>query len=233
MVDYSRFDHIDVSDSEEEEVAQAPQPAAGPAPEARPQAPDTVLDDLQDYFARLDARRAEQEAAADAASVLSAASVERFEDGDFAALARDAGPDERGEECAICLASIANDEEVVVLPCAAAHRFHSACGLEWLSRNVTCPLCRVDVRTLVRSNRASMTSPPASNDGHAADRETQLSPRSFGFTRDGGIIRRYEPQPPPELQRPWYIRPEHYSIAELVEIEYPDRGTARIWRVPS
>lgn len=35
-------------------------------------------------------------------------------------------------------------QEVVQLPCAARHTFHEDCARGWLSRNVTCPLCRVD-----------------------------------------------------------------------------------------
>mmetsp|Transcript_51519 Transcript_51519/g.95306 ORF Transcript_51519/g.95306 Transcript_51519/m.95306 type:complete len:231 (-) Transcript_51519:23-715(-) len=225
MVDYSRFDNIDVSDSDEEPMPEAA--LRGPPPETRPQAPDVVLDDLHDYFARVDARRSEQEAnTADFADALSVASVERFEDADLAALRIEKGPGQRGEECAICLSDVGSQEEVVVLPCAAEHRFHKLCAHEWLSRNVTCPLCRVDVRTLIRASQAASSS----REDHSTQ---QLTPRSFGRTRDGGIIRRYEPHPPPELQRPWYIEPQHYNIAELVEIEYPERGTARIWRVPN
>mmetsp|Transcript_54041 Transcript_54041/g.121400 ORF Transcript_54041/g.121400 Transcript_54041/m.121400 type:complete len:234 (-) Transcript_54041:23-724(-) len=228
MVDYSRFDHIDVSDSDEDQGHESLPEAEprGPPAETRPQAPDVVLDDLHDYFGRVDARRSEQEANAnDFADALSVASVECFDAADLAALWTEKGPGPRGEECAICLSLPDRQEEVVVLPCAAAHRFHKTCAHEWLSRNVTCPLCRVDVRTLIRATQTAS--------GSSTDRSSQLTPRSFGRTRDGGIIRRYEPHPPPELQRPWYIEPQHYNIAELVEIEYPERGTARIWRVPN
>lgn len=35
-------------------------------------------------------------------------------------------------------------QEALQLPCAAGHTFHDDCVRSWLSRNVTCPLCRVD-----------------------------------------------------------------------------------------
>ena len=48
---------------------------------------------------------------------------------------------------------LANDPELLQdamqLPCAARHVFHEECVRSWLSRNVTCPLCRVDVERLV------------------------------------------------------------------------------------
>ena len=58
------------------------------------------------------------------------------------------------------------------------------------------------------------------------------SPRELGFTRDGGTILRFEPHPAPEIPRPSYISPELHESASLVEIEYPEQGVARVWRVP-
>merc|ERR1712013_895950 len=111
-----------------------------------------------------------------------AASVERCTEEEISSLQRDTST-MAGIECAICLALTELDEEVVVLPCAAAHRFHSECARSWLARNVTCPLCRVDVRALMRAGLTARTP------------ETLVSPRALGFTRDGGIISRYEPNP--------------------------------------
>ncbi|CAL1142052.1 unnamed protein product [Cladocopium goreaui] len=229
MVDYSRFDHIDTSDSEADEPAawrNVSGPGANPGASQGP--PANVMEDLEDYFHRVDARRAEIEAemATDGDS-MGMPSVERFEDADFQALAR--RNLESAAECAICLANVEVGEEAVQLPCAARHTFHDDCAREWLSRNVTCPLCRVDVRALVRSERRG----PAGDEAAAAPGEPAPgSPRAFGYTRDGGLIMRYDPRPPPEEERPPYIPPELHSVAELVEIEYPERGTARIWRVP-
>lgn len=182
-----------------------------------------ILEDLEDYFNRLDARRA---AATEALNEAALPSAERFDDADLAQLARNTvGPSGTGENitCAICLVMLVEGDAIVVLPCAAAHRFHTSCVDGWLRRNVTCPLCRVDVREIVRNRREEVQS---------VVQGVALSPRAFGYTRDGGIISRYEPRPPPELPRPAYIAPELRTVAELVEINYPDRGTARVWRVP-
>eukprot|EP00928_Gymnodinium_smaydae_P029965 TRINITY_DN22414_c0_g1_i1.p1 TRINITY_DN22414_c0_g1~~TRINITY_DN22414_c0_g1_i1.p1 ORF type:complete len:230 (-),score=43.99 TRINITY_DN22414_c0_g1_i1:65-754(-) len=223
-VDYSRFDGIGDTDSDDASGEQPPwnlapgglgaDPSGGSAPAPPPRPPSEVLDDLEDYFQRLDARRAESEASAAAPPP----SVERFDDEDFTALRSfPAGAAFAGRECAVCLAFIEQDEELISLPCAAAHTFHAACARGWLDRNVTCPLCRVDVRSLVRAS---------------SPRRPQPSPRAFGRTRDGGVISRYDPHPPPGLPRPAYIPEDLRHVAELVEIEYPERGVARIWRIP-
>ncbi|CAK9075590.1 unnamed protein product [Durusdinium trenchii] len=157
-------------------------------------------------------------------------SVERFNDDDLGMLVRKRC--EFALECAICLADVLAGEDTIQLPCAARHVFHDECARSWLSRNVTCPLCRVDVRALIRSQRrmdleadalaAPVSDPPSPRN----------SPRAFGYTRDGGVITRYEPRPPAEVGRPHYIPVDLHHVAELVEVEYPDRGTARVWRVP-
>ena len=53
-----------------------------------------------------------------------------------------------------------------------------------------------------------------------------------GRTRDGGVILRYEPTPPPDMPRPDYIPADQRHQAGYVEIEYPEHGVARVWRVP-
>ena len=58
------------------------------------------------------------------------------------------------------------------------------------------------------------------------------SPRQLGRTRDGGVILRYEPTPPPDMPRPDYIPADQRHQAGYVEIEYPEHGVARVWRVP-
>lgn len=249
-VDYSRFDNIDTdSDTDgDADARRAPQPSDANSPSAQPRPPDNVMEDLEDYFERLDARRAEAEAASSAApfggvvrdeDVAAAASVERFAEAELEQLERSTGPGERAGggagECAICLGTLGDAEECLVLPCAARHRFHAECARSWLSRGVTCPLCRVDVRSLVRTAWSGSEAGTAevAEAAEAAAQPIPLSPRSFGFTRDGGVITRYVPRPPPELPRPAYIPPELRGVAELVEIDYPDRGgTARVWRIP-
>ena len=50
-INYSKFDHIGDSDDEDEQPVTPPQ--------ARTQPPPNVMDDLEDYFRRMDERRAE------------------------------------------------------------------------------------------------------------------------------------------------------------------------------
>eukprot|EP00439_Symbiodinium_sp_Y106_P034652 s6778_g4.t1 len=224
QIDYSRFDHIDTSDSGADEPIVASRPPG--QSDHPPGPPANVLDDLEDYFHRLDARRSELEAGLVASLDEESAvpSVERFNDADFRRLVRWRCTE--ASECAICLSSLSPDEDCLQLPCAARHTFHEECVRSWLSRNVTCPLCRVDVRAIVRRRGQSQESGPS------VGNESQDSPRAFGYTRDGGVILRYDPRPPPELPRPLYIPFDLHHAAELVEIQYPDRGTARVWRVP-
>ncbi|KAG8464254.1 hypothetical protein KFE25_003317 [Diacronema lutheri] len=198
-LDYSRFDHIGSDDSGDEQE----RPARGPPPVP-------VLEDLEDYFRRLDERTA---TAAGAGPV----SVDRCSDDELARLS--VVPFVRGAalfpyvDCAVCLADFCDDEHVVRLPCAAGHCFHVRCAREMLARSTLCPLCRVDVRRLL--------APP----------ERPPTRRAFGFTRDGGVIKRYEPSPPLEIARPSYIPEADRARAGYVEIEYPSQGVARIWRV--
>ena len=84
-----------------------------------------------------------------------------------------------------------------------------------------CPLCRIDLRPIFSSG--------ADDD---ADDERMPSPRQLGFTRDGGVIMRYEPHPAADVPRPAYIPRELHAQAGCVEIMYPEAGLARVWRVP-
>ena len=59
-----------------------------------------------------------------------------------------------------------------------------------------------------------------------------VTPRQLGYTRDGGVILKYEPHPPSELARPSYIPESLRDQASYVEISYPQQGVARVWRVP-
>ena len=122
-------------------------------------------------------------------------------------------------ECSVCLADFEPGETLVELPCAARHLFHPHCAHAALSRSVHCPLCRVDVRpALVAPTPTAPVAPP--------------SPRQLGFTRDGGVIMRYEPHPAADVPRPAYIPRELHAQAGCVEIMYPEAGLARVWRVP-
>merc|ERR1712118_59859 len=91
--------------------------------------PDRVMDDLEDYFQRLDNRRSELEEGREL-SAADAPSVERFSEEDFALL-QQGGAVSSGLECPICLAPVEHGEALVTLPCAAAHSFHRECAHGW------------------------------------------------------------------------------------------------------
>jgi hypothetical protein len=207
--DYSRFAHIG-DDSSDDEVQAPPLPRAASPPRGPP--PPAVVEDLEDYFRRLDERLM-----SNASGAHEPVSVDRCSEEELRMLS--VVPYVRGaalfpySDCAVCLSDFTSDEAVCRLPCAAGHCFHVQCARQMLSRSTLCPLCRVDVRRLL--------TPP----------ERPPTRRAFGFTRDGGVIVRYEPNPPADLRRPNYIPESDRDRAGYVEIEYPSQGIARIWRV--
>eukprot|EP00962_Isochrysis_galbana_P016848 scaffold4839_cov136-Isochrysis_galbana.AAC.3 len=223
-INYSRFDHIGSSDEDDESPRSRPR--INP-----PQPPADVRDDLEDYFRRLDERRSDRDGPDANVSDAASASVERFTDAQIAQLKsfkhehnEAASSSSAHSECAICLSEFEVGETLTALPCAAAHAFHVDCVKSALSRSIYCPLCRVDVRAL--------TVATAKTDAVDHPEAPPLTPRQLGFTRDGGMIQRYDPNPPAELQRPAYIPPHQANRAELVEILYPNHGVARVWRLP-
>lgn len=227
MVDYSRFDGIGEGDSSSDEgVSPAPARVSGPAMQLGGGPPAPIMDDLEDYFRRLDERRSGLEGDAQ-----TAASVDRFTPAEMDLLLAVPYQTDCGYgECAICLADFAVGDECLQMPCAASHVYHAACIRACLERSVFCPLCRVDLKAIL----------PAADRASASTIDTALpSPRQLGWTRDGGRILRYEPSPSAELLRPHYIPTALHGVASLVEVEYPDSpssgrqgGVARIWRVP-
>ena len=220
-INYSKFDHIGDSDDE-------PEPAT--PPQARTQPPPNVMEDLEDYFRRMDERRAEAEAAGTSGGQ-APTSVDRLDESQLASLkATTFVPGSSYTECSVCLADFEAGEPLVELPCAARHLFHANCAHAALSRSVYCPLCRVDVRPALVA--AAPAAAPSSSASLAAAPVAPLSPRQLGFTRDGGVIMRYEPNPAPDVPRPAYIPRELHSQAGCVEIMYPEAGVARVWRVP-
>jgi hypothetical protein len=46
-------------------------------------------------------------------------------------------------DCTICLEEFNNDEEIIKLKCN--HFFHSKCIDDWIKKNQSCPLCRVNL----------------------------------------------------------------------------------------
>lgn len=131
-----------------------------------------------------------------------------------------------GQECSICLECICEGDVLLEVPCEAKHRFHEKCLTKWLSKSVVCPLCRVDVKALlpaVQPGRAQVTN----------SRRRSGASSGLGRTADGGTVLRYERDPPSDWERPAYIPAHLRHLAEYLEVSYPNRGTARIWRVPN
>lgn len=51
--------------------------------------------------------------------------------------------DNNDDDCTICLEEFNNDEEIVKLKCN--HLFHLKCIDDWIEKNQSCPLCRLNL----------------------------------------------------------------------------------------
>ena len=49
------------------------------------------------------------------------------------------------EECCICYDNFTQEQDIIRLPCNNNHIFHAHCIGEWMERNTTCPLCKIDI----------------------------------------------------------------------------------------
>ncbi|RZC91473.1 hypothetical protein C5167_027539 [Papaver somniferum] len=54
---------------------------------------------------------------------------------------------EKKKECAICLVEFRDKDKLTLLPCK--HVYHSHCVGTWFITNITCPLCRSDLKSAV------------------------------------------------------------------------------------
>ena len=88
-------------------------------------------------------------------------------------------------ECSVCLSDFVDGERLTKLPCAAGHLLRMSCASECLSRSVFCPLCRVDLSTIIVPKAEDAANSVAADAPAAL--EPPLSPRQLGFTRDGGV----------------------------------------------
>jgi len=52
--------------------------------------------------------------------------------------------EKKEKKCCICLAEFLNDEDVSLIKCE--HLFHSSCIKEWSTYNITCPVCRKNLK---------------------------------------------------------------------------------------
>ena len=47
--------------------------------------------------------------------------------------------------CSICLADIAQEEEIIKLKCSEKHVFHENCIKSWMDVKICCPVCRKNI----------------------------------------------------------------------------------------
>ena len=165
MVDYSRFDSIGDSSDEEGDTNTPSMYETPPRSPPGNQPPTDIMEDLEDYFRRLEERRSE------GGNTAEPVDVERFSDVEFDALSsvqlmkgaqessttptiQFVATDETSSiltECAICLCDFQDGETLIRLPCAAGHMFHRPCIRAALAREFTsqCHTVRLDYNPVV------------------------------------------------------------------------------------
>lgn len=67
--------------------------------------------------------------------------------------AADDASSDSGELCAVCLCDYVENDVLIRLPCS--HLFHEGCITRWLKQDRSCPHCRFNVMSAVRSRRGS------------------------------------------------------------------------------
>jgi len=60
------------------------------------------------------------------------------------------------ESCSVCFDDCTG--KTCTLECG--HKFHTKCIFTWFNKNNNCPLCRAEVKELVRESRPNMETPP-------------------------------------------------------------------------
>jgi len=135
-------------------------------------------------------------------------------------------------ECVVCLTAFQDGDKLLEMPCDFRHRLHEHCARTWLARSAACPICRIDVRTRLPECKTTKSTPMEWDPlaGSVQDRGQALY--EGAYTRDGGVILRFEPTPPADWQRPVYIPPHLWHLAQYFEVSYPGVGAAHVWRVP-
>jgi hypothetical protein len=56
--------------------------------------------------------------------------------------------DEENRKCSICFGEFEENENVRFLACF--HKFHVECIDAWLAKNEQCPVCKKDLKSLIR-----------------------------------------------------------------------------------
>lgn len=82
--------------------------------------------------------------------------------------------------CAICLGDLAVDEHFITPP-SCNHTFHQSCILEWVTKSVACPCCRMDMITEDALDKVLLTI------GHAKHQNDSNSNNNNDDDDDEGI----------------------------------------------
>ncbi|KAI5082913.1 hypothetical protein GOP47_0002656 [Adiantum capillus-veneris] len=79
-------------------------------------------------------------------------------------------------QCTVCLGDYQEGEKIQKLP-ACNHSFHVQCIDEWLTKNVTCPICRTSV--LSEDNSGNFVGEAHCEDGHTMGGASGEEPRRW------------------------------------------------------
>jgi len=103
------------------------------------------------------------------------------------------------ETCPICIVDFEQGDELRVLPCDGAHRFHQTCVDPWLLElSTACPICRHDFLAL----EAIISGGSSAQDSDPSRRSSRLSrfSRYLRFARHHGLEQGSNPGLPPNAE---------------------------------
>lgn len=75
-------------------------------------------------------------------------------------------------KCPICMSYYVPDDDLIKMPCQ--HLFHDECLIQWLNRNNTCPICRLELPVSEGSGQAHAQAQPSTHRPHPAPPPVQV-----------------------------------------------------------
>ena len=79
-----------------------------------------------------------------------------------------AGQDQVSDkDCAVCMESFQDGEELRKMTCPSSHAFHETCIFKWLRVSRICPLCRFALRSKQEEEEANTSTEPAEKEADA------------------------------------------------------------------